>query len=258
MPLSKYISLVDIQARMALKADAARYFLGYIWWVLEPLLYVGVFYVVFEIILDSGRGDFLIFLMCGKLPFVWFTKTVNLASNSIVANAGLIGKIDIPKSIFPMAIVQEGLYKQLVVFLLLFVLVFSAGYRITPAWLSLIPLMAVQYVMIVACSLIGAVLVCFVRDFSMLISLAMIFLMFTSGIFWDPRALTDPSMTELLFAANPLAFVLDCYRQILMYETSPDMTHLILVGIGFAILAWMAVILMRKLSRWLALQALVT
>jgi lipopolysaccharide transport system permease protein len=39
---------------MALRADASRYFLGYIWWILEPLLFVGVFYVVFNVILESG------------------------------------------------------------------------------------------------------------------------------------------------------------------------------------------------------------
>ena len=40
MPLSQYFRLIDIMARMALRADATRFFLGYIWWVLEPLLWV--------------------------------------------------------------------------------------------------------------------------------------------------------------------------------------------------------------------------
>ena len=70
-------------ARMALRADASRLFLGYIWWVLEPLLWVGVFYVVFVIILGTREGDFLPFLMVGKLSFVWFSKSVTQASNSI-------------------------------------------------------------------------------------------------------------------------------------------------------------------------------
>jgi lipopolysaccharide transport system permease protein len=54
MPLSQYLRLIDTMARMALRADASRYFLGYIWWILEPLLFVGVFYVVFNVILESG------------------------------------------------------------------------------------------------------------------------------------------------------------------------------------------------------------
>ena len=108
MTLTQYFKLVDIQARMALKADASQYFLGYIWWLLEPLLFVAVFYLVFSV-----------FLMCGKLPFVWFSKSVTQASNGIIANTGLIGKIDTPKSLFTMAIIQQGLYKQSTVFALL-------------------------------------------------------------------------------------------------------------------------------------------
>ena len=52
MSLSQYFRLIDTMARMALRADASKYFLGYIWWVLEPLLFVGVVYVVFNVILD--------------------------------------------------------------------------------------------------------------------------------------------------------------------------------------------------------------
>jgi lipopolysaccharide transport system permease protein len=241
---------------MALKADAARYYLGYIWWILEPLLYVAVFYVVFDIVLGFGRGDYLIFLICGKLPFVWFSKTVTQASGSIVANAGLIGKIDVPKALFPMAVVQEGLYKQLAVFLLLFALVLAFGHPLTRAWIWLVPLIAVQYLMIVACSLVGAVLVCFVRDFSMLISLAMIFLMFTSGIFWDARSLSDPAMAELVLTANPLAFILDAYRQVLMHGTRPELAHLLLIGLGSAALIALAVRFIERMSRLLALKAL--
>ena len=42
-----YITLLDTLARFELKADARRYYLGYLWWVLEPMLYVAVFYLVF-------------------------------------------------------------------------------------------------------------------------------------------------------------------------------------------------------------------
>ena len=156
---------------MALKSNASRYYFGYLWWILEPLLYVGVFYVVFNVILDSRRADFLVFLMCGKLPFVWFSKSVNQASNSIVGNAGLIGKIDIPKTLFPMAIIQEGLYKQAAVFLMLFGVLIVYDYVPSLAWLWLIPILAANYIMIVACAFIGSVLVCFMRDFTVLISL---------------------------------------------------------------------------------------
>jgi lipopolysaccharide transport system permease protein len=248
--------LVDEMARMSLKADASRFFLGYLWWILEPLLYVAVFYVVFDVLLGSERADFLVFLMCGKLTFIWFSKSVVQASRSIVAAQGLIGKIDLPKALFPLAMVQEGLYKQASVFALLFVFLFLNDYSVSPAWVWLVPVILVNYLMIVAAALIAAFLVCLVFDFSMVIGLGMIFLLFTSGIFWDVRALATPEMTAWVLALNPLAFIIDAYRQVLMMGVAPDFGHLaaITAVAGLVILGMLQVL--RHSSRFIALRAI--
>lgn len=256
MPFSQYFKLIDIQARMALRAEASRFFLGYIWWILEPLLYVAVFYVVFNVILDSRRVDFLAFLMCGKLAFIWFSKSVSQASGSIIANQGLIGKVNVPKTLFPMALVQQGVYKQAAVFLLLFVMLIAYGYKVTLGWLWIIPVIAVNYLMIVACSFIGAYLVCLMRDFSLVINLGMTFLLFTSGIFWDVRDLGDPAKTDLILALNPLAFMLDAYRQILMYESVPDLLHLLQIAVVSIIIIVVMGRFIRRSSQFLALKVL--
>ncbi len=256
MPLPQYLSLMNTMARMNLRADASRYYFGYIWWVLEPLLYVAVFYVVFNVILDSRRLDFLAFLMCGKLAFIWFSKSVNQASNSILASKGLVGKINMPKSLFPMAVIQEGLYKQVTVFSLLFAILLFYGYRPSSTWLALMPILGVNYLMILACSLIGACLVCLMRDFSMVIGLGMLFLMFTSGVFWDVRDLGDPAKTALILAVNPLAFILDAYRQVLMYNQQPDWQHLGIVGLGAASICLIMFQVMQRGNQFLARRVL--
>jgi lipopolysaccharide transport system permease protein len=247
---------MDVMARMALRADAARFFLGYIWWVLEPLLWVGVFYTVFVIILGTRQADFLPFLMVGKLAFVWYSKSVTQASNAIVTGRGLVGKIAVPKTLFPMAVVQEGLYRQAAVFALMFTYVLVEGYGINTTWTYLVPLMIVNYIMVISCALVGAVLVCIARDFAPLIGLFMMFLMFTSGIFWDVRSLSDPEKIDMILTANPLAFVLDGYRQVLLHATPPDMPHLVGIGAGFGALYLVMVLVMRRADQYLALKAL--
>ena len=97
LTLKQTLTLMDVMARLSLKADAQRYFLGYLWWIWEPLLWVAVFYLVFEVFLGSGRADFLMFLAVGKLTFIWFSKSVNQAANSLIAGRGLIGNTDSPK-----------------------------------------------------------------------------------------------------------------------------------------------------------------
>ncbi len=256
MTFSQYFRLADAMARMSLRADATKLILGYLWWVLEPLLYVGVLYVVFTQILKSRQEDFLLFLMVGKFVFIWFSKSVVSASNSIVSGKGLVGKLNVPKTLFPLSSVQESMYKQFAVFALLFGVLALNGYPVTVTWVYVLPIVIVNYIMILSCAYVGATLVCMIRDFQPLISLGMIFLLFTSGIFWDVRDLGDPQKTEAVLAANPLAFMLDAYRQVLMYQTPPDMFHLLSIGAGFGVVLCAMVLIMRRGSQYLALKAL--
>ncbi|WP_339898707.1 ABC transporter permease [uncultured Gilvimarinus sp.] len=226
MRLRQFFELVDVQARMSLKAEASKLYLSYLWWVLEPILYVLVFYFVFDVVLNKGRADFLLFLMCGKIPFLWFSKSVNSGSNSLVQNKGLMGQLDVPKTLFPYVTLQEVLYKQWAVFLVLFAMVVYYGNMPTLNWLWLVPLMVTQYVFIAFCTLLGAWLVSYVRDVRMLIQMGTMFMLFTSGIFWDINQVQNEALKQALLTWNPLAFLIDAYRSVLMQNQVYDYRHL--------------------------------
>ena len=214
----EWFRAVDLHARMALRADAHKFVLGYLWWILEPLFFVAVFYVVFGVILQSGRGDFLAFLIVAKLPFQWFAGAVNHSTNSIVAAQPIISQVPINMSFFPLSKVQESSYKQLAVFVLLFLYVLYLGVPVGWHWLWLIPIAVCQYLLIAAVSLISAALVCLARDFAKVVQLATMALMFGSGIFWDVRSLTERAQ-DFILTWNPLAYLLDAYRQVLLYDS---------------------------------------
>jgi lipopolysaccharide transport system permease protein len=57
-----------------------------------------------------------------------------------------------------------------------------------------------------------------------------LFLLFASGVFWDIHEISDPYIRQLVFDCNPIAFLLDAYRQILMHQNQPDLTHLTVVA----------------------------
>ena len=117
----QYIELINTQAKMKMKAQANKLVLSYIWWVLEPLLLISLFYLVFGHILQRGGDDFLSFLIIGKIIFTWFSKSVVSASNSLPQNKGIIGQRALPKWIFPMVNIQESMYKSLFSFLIMYV-----------------------------------------------------------------------------------------------------------------------------------------
>ena len=103
--------VADTLARFQLTAEARRFALGYLWWFLEPMLYIGVFYLVFHQLLGDRQPDFLVFLAVGKLAFIWFSKSVNQAAGSLLNSNGLIAQLNLPKHLFPLSVVQEGVYR---------------------------------------------------------------------------------------------------------------------------------------------------
>ena len=221
-------------ARMSLKTEANKLYLSYLWWIVEPSMYIGVFYLVFHYILDSRQEDFIFFLVCGKLPFLWFSKSVLSAADSLLKNRGLIASLDIPNAVFPYVAVLETLYKQWVSLLLLLGAALYFGSYPTLQWLWLLPLVAIMFVVILGVSMIAALLVTMIQDLQIVVSMGILFLMFSSGVFWDVNSIADDRTRELVLLLNPLAFMLDAFRQTLMYGRSFDIDQALFILAAFA------------------------
>ena len=99
-PLSERIvtfwQLVRVKIWFNLRSEASQSYLSYAWWILEPLLLVGVFFIVFDILLHRGTKDFVAFLVCGIIPWLWFYKSILQSTNSIPGGKGLISQTALP------------------------------------------------------------------------------------------------------------------------------------------------------------------
>ena len=120
---------------------------------------MAVFYIVFERLLGTRQPDFLVFLAVGKLTFIWFSKSVTQAAGSLTLNKGVIGQVNLPKHLLPLAVLHEGLYRQAAVFLFLLAFISFAGFMPHAAWWYLLPIAVVQYLFIIGWGLIAALLV---------------------------------------------------------------------------------------------------
>ena len=252
MTFSQIITLVDTLARFHLKGEARQYLLGYLWWIMEPLLYVAVFYIVFEKLLQNRQPEFLYFLMVGKLTFVWFSKSINQAANSLEANKGLMAQLNLRKEIPALAVIQQGFYRQFVVFGFLLCLLVLNGYAVTAVWWWLIPLILIQALLTIGAGLLAALLVCVQLDFRLLIQLGTVFLLFMSGIFWDLNAIADEGVRYWLMVLNPLATLIDAYRQVLMLGAAPNVHSLGWVVAESLLLFFLALFAYHHLQFWIA------
>jgi lipopolysaccharide transport system permease protein len=212
-----------------LKSEASKTYLGYAWWLLEPALMVAVFYLVFAVFLARGTPDFVVFLVCGKIPFLWFSKSVTNASRLIIAGRGLINQVSMPKLFFPMLVVFQDAFKQLIVFIFMFTFLYLSGMEITWVWLTIIFVILTQLLLVSAASLVVAVITPFLPDFKYLIATTMLALMLGSGIFYSYKEVLLLEHQQL-FLMNPIANLIKNYRQVLMDNTLPDWVALGSIG----------------------------
>jgi len=230
--LGRLMELIWTNAIFNLRSEVHRNYLSYGWWVLEPLLHMVVYYVVFGLLLQRGGENFAVFLLTGLIPWMWFMKAVSGSSNSILAGQNLMLQVGLPSVVFPLVSLLQATIKQLPVFVLLLGFVWIQGYAPGAHWWALIPVIVVQALLTIAFACAIAAVIPFVRDLSYLVPTGLTFLMFLSGIFYDYRMISAD--WQGLFLLNPVAFLLKCYREILIDGVLPDLVTLTWWGLGSA------------------------
>jgi ABC-2 type transport system permease protein len=105
----EYRELLGNLVRKELKVKYKNSALGFLWSLLNPMLYLVVFYVVFSVFLGTAIPNFPIFLLCGLLPYNLFSASLGGGTSAIVGNAGLVGKVWFPREILPLAAIGAAL-----------------------------------------------------------------------------------------------------------------------------------------------------
>ena len=239
----RYLDLIIYKVFTDLRAEAAKTYVNYLWWVLDPILSMLVFYVVFGLLLKKGGSDFVAFLLIGLTTWNWYTQTLSHAGNSIIGGKGLMNQVYIPKLVFPLVNLLTDLTKFIVVLFVLLIFLWLTGYGVTVAYLALPAVLGTQLLLIMALSLIVALIVPWVPDFKLVISHLLNLQFFMSGIFFDISSLPMPYANWILF--NPMACLIMDYRAILMVGEWPHWLRLGLI----ALLSLMLLLSLKPLLR---------
>lgn len=212
--------LIWTKAIFNLRSETQRNYLSYLWWIIEPLLHMIVYFLVFGFLLQRGGEGFITFLLTGLIPYMWFNKAISSSSNSIITGQGLMLQVGIPSIVFPLVTLLQATLKQIPVYAVLLGFVWLQGHVPNIHWWALVPIIAVQLLLTVTFGTLLAALVPFVRDVSYLVPTGLTFLMFLSGVFYSYESI--PPAWQDVFLMNPLAFLLKCYREVLIYGVWPD------------------------------------
>ena len=239
-----YRDLILYKAWADLRAEARQYYIKYLWWILEPLLEMMVFFVVFNVLLSRGGPDYIQFLLIGLIAWKWFGTTVQHCGNSLMGGKALIRQIALPKIIFPTVYVITDTFKTVIVSFLIVIVLFSSGYPPNETYLSLPLLFITQFLLIVAVGFTLSAIVPFFPDLSILVTLLLRVLWFLSGVFFDPSNISESK--QKLFFLNPMARLIRDYRGILMHQQWPDPIPLLIICCFSIFLIFMATRFMRN------------
>jgi lipopolysaccharide transport system permease protein len=224
--LKRQYEFIWYRALAEIRSDVSRGFLGFVWWVAEPIFYMAVFYVIFGLVFKQNSDNYVAFLLCGLVVWKWFDSSIRNASVSIQHSMGLINQVYLPKIVFPLVSLVNSTLRFGIVFSLLLGFLIIQGLVPTISWLVDLPLLLLlQILLMTGIGMTFAAIVPFVPDIKFLLDNGMMLLFFLSGIFFRFENIPDSLLPY--FKLNPIAMLIASYRHILLTGHSPNWNSLI-------------------------------
>lgn len=201
-----YRELLGNLVRMELRAKYKASALGFAWSLLNPALYLVVFYIAFDVILQSGIPRFPIYLLCGLLVWNFFTAALNSGTGSIVASAGLVNKVWFPREILPLASVGAALVHFFLQFTVLAGALIAVRHPVGFRYLPLVPLaLLTLVVMVSALALLTSIANVYLRDIQHFVELALLAWFWVTPIVYLVTQITEQVSGRIWIALlNPV------------------------------------------------------
>ena len=207
------------RAYVNLLSEASRYYLGWLWWLLEPLAMTSVFFFVFTYLRAPNAENFQYFLIIGVTTWLWFGNAVANCTDSLLVAKTIVSTMRLPKLLFPFATVVSASLKHAFVFTTILIVI-GATFGPSSAWFYLPVLLFTQLVLILAFASGVAFVCCWIRDVRLIVRSGLTLMMFCSGIFFSIDNM-PPAYQDVL-RLNPMAILIEDYRAVLLEGAVPE------------------------------------
>jgi len=227
--LLKRTDLIKYLVVSGLKSQNKNSYLGFFWWLLDPLLQVVIYYFVVVIIFQRARGaDYGIYLATGLIAWRWMATSISTATRSIISQSGIITQVYLPKVTFPLCTVLSQMINfgfGLIVIALCFVF-FQIKPGLANIWLPFV--ISIQFLFLLALSMMIAYLSVFIRDMELLVTHLLRLWFYGSPVIWYADMV--PERVSWIIHINPATIFLMSYRSIMINNAAPDVMALTLIG----------------------------
>ncbi len=247
MSVRQIADIVFQKAKAGLRAEASRGYLGMLWWVIEPIMYMTVFYIAFAHLYHRGNADYVLFLLIGLITWKWFQSTVNTGANSLIANIGVMNQVYISKIVFPLTYVAINTFKFLIVLLLFITFTQFRAIDVSMVWGYLPLLVFVQLILIIAVTCFLAAIMPFFPDLRFILDNILILIFFLSGIFFNIKNL--PQHLQKYLQLNPMADLIIMYRNLITQGIPPDWQQVYIITLSSIALLLLSILLLNRFDR---------
>ena len=227
--LMRYQFLFEELVKRDFKKKYKRTILGMAWSVLSPLLMLLVMRLVFTQFFGRGMEHYTTYLFCGNLLFSYFNEASGQGMTSLMGNAGIFTKVNVPKYLFLLSKNVQTLINFGLTLCVFFVFCILDDITFTWKFILLLYPIACLILFNIGVGLILSALFVFFRDIQYLWSVFTQLLMYMSAIFYTINGYSP--MVQNLFLLNPIYLFIRYFRKIVIDATIPTIWfHLLMLA----------------------------
>lgn len=239
--LYSYRTMISSLVRRDLKGRYKGSVLGFFWTFLNPLLQLGVYTLVFSVIMRNDIEDFYLFLFVALVPWIFFSTSLTGGASCIWAQKEMVKKIYFPREILPIAFVTSQFVNMLLSFVVIFAALFFSGKGISIIAICYLPIiMFVEYLLALSVAMISSGLTVYFRDTEYILSIVAMAWQFLTPVLYAMDQV--PESIRIVFSLNPMTPIITAYRDILYYGMIPKITtlfHALIEGIVLLIIGFL-------------------
>lgn len=226
--LARYRDLLYYMVVRDLKGRYKSSVLGFVWSLLNPFLMMLVFTVIFTLIMPNNQiRAYPVFLLCGLMPWNYFTAGVMSSVGSVIGNSNLVKKVYFPREILPISAVLAQLVNFLLSLLIVFLLLLVFRIPLSPQLWLLPVVIIIQTCFVVGISLFLSAVNVYYRDTAMILDVVLMAWFFLTPVFYPIDVLPKTyeafgvilDIHRLMNILNPMASIVNTYRDILYLGT---------------------------------------
>lgn len=214
--------------------------LGFMWTFINPLLQLGVYTIVFSIIMRMGIDKYYIFLFVALIPWMFFNTCLGGGTRVIFSQEDMVKKIYFPREVLPISFVTSQFINMVLSFVVIFAVVFISGIGISLRALIYLPvIMLIEYVLALGITMFGAAATVYIRDLEQIFNIIGMAWMYMTPVLYSVDMV--PEELRGLYNLNPMTPIIVAYRDILYYKQPPQMGTLlnaVILGIVVLIVGW--------------------